>query len=611
VITAELIGTDLIGLTSDFDMRDRDRIKQLPGARHKEGKWTVPLSWGACIQLRGVFGTELAVGEGLANWSIKEYESRIGPNMELRTAVELGQDDPLISNWRTDGKTPKQLRPFQEAGVKFLTTARTAYLCDEMGAGKTAQAASALRYLAELGDSPFPAAVVTKASLLFGTKKEFEEWLPGYKIQVVVGSAAQRRKLLEEPADVYIMTYGTVKAHSRLAPYGPIRLRRCVVCDKSLKDEKQFSQTKCESCKKELNQIAWKTVIVDECHMLQDPKAKQTRAVWSLRTKDTENVFLLTGTPVTDNPGSMWAGLAMLEPEAFSNRGKFIERYVFTRYNPFGGGLNLEGLHPATKEEFFRIIDPMFRRMPKAAVLPFLPKKNYITRYCEMTAKQAKAYNQLKKKDKNSESGESMAELPNGLLIASDPLVRATRLSQLASGMLDFDEAGKLHVIGPSNKVDGVMDLLEDMGEDPLVVFAVSVDLLKLAMAECEKKKISYNYVFGDLTPDQVHKATEDFQGGKVRVIFVSTAKGAEGLTLTRSDTVCFMERPWSLVKSKQSEDRVHRIGSEIHDKINVVDLVAPNTIEEKRIRTLQEKGDRLEEITRDTSFLDWLLADE
>lgn len=610
MITAELIGTDLIGLTSDFDMRDRDRIKQLPGARYKEGQWTVPLSWGAANQLRGVFGSELVVGEQLTAWSHKIFESYIGPNLELRKAVALPSEDPIISSWRHDGKTPKQLRPFQEAGVKFLTTARTAYLCDEMGAGKTAQAASSLRYLAESGNAPFPAAVVTKASLLFGTKKEFEEWLPGYKVQVVVGSAAQRRKLLEEPADVYIMTYGTVKAHSRLAPYGPIRLRRCVVCDKSLKDEKQFSQAKCESCKKELNLIPWKTVIVDECHMLQDPKAKQTRAVWALRGKEVENVFLLTGTPVTNNPGSMWSGLAMLEPEAFSNRGKFIERYVATRYNPFGGGLLLEGLEPAHKEEFFKIIDPYFRRMPKEAVLPFLPKKNYITRYCEMTSKQAKAYNQLKKKDKDSESGESMAELEHGILIASDPLVRATRLSQLASGMLDFDENDQLKIVGPSNKVEGLMDLLEDMGEDPLVVFAVSVDLLKLAMAECEKKKISYNFIFGDLTPDQVFKAEQDFQNGKVRVIFVSTSKGAEGLTLVRADTVCFMERPWSLTKSKQSEDRVHRIGSEIHDKINVVDLVAPNTIEEKRIRVLHEKGDRLEEVTRDTSFLNWLLEE-
>jgi SNF2 family DNA or RNA helicase len=383
MIQAELIDENLIGLTSDFDMRDRDRIKQLPGARYRKGAWTVPLSWGACIQLRGVFGQELQVGESLAVWSNDQYQSRIKPNLDLRTATKLLEEDPILARWREEDQF--KLFPFQEAGIKFLATARKAYLCDEMGAGKTCQAASTLRYLEELGEDPWPAAIVVKASLIHSWKQELEEkWLPGRKVVLVTGSAAQRRKLLAEPADIYLMTYNTVKAHSKLSGYGGVRLKTCHVCDNSLPDTPEFSQAKCETCKKELNFMTFPSIIIDEAHMLQDPKAKQTRAIWALQTKDTKNIYLLSGTPVTDHPGTMWAGLSIVEPVAFSNRSKFIDRYVQQKYSPFGG-FNLEGLKPETKQEFFSIVDPFFRRMPKEAVLPFLPKKTYTTRYVEMT----------------------------------------------------------------------------------------------------------------------------------------------------------------------------------------------------------------------------------
>lgn len=599
MISAEIAGS-VIALESDYDLRDRDRIKELPGARYnmKTG-WTVPLTWATCQQLRGVFGNELAVGPDLTTWSVQEFGKKVGPAMSLRDAMELTEPDPIIERWRTSGET-KPLYPFQEAGVKFLVTTKYAYLCDEMGTGKTIQAASALRYMAEAGDEPFPALIVVKASLLIGWKRELAKWLPGRSVAVVKGSAAERRKILEEKHDVYLITPRILMSHSRLAPYGSMRLRRCHVCDKSLVDAKEFSQAKCEHCKKEANLIPWHTIIVDEAHMLQDPKAKQTRAVWAARTEATKAVFLMTGTPISSAPHNMWTGLHMLYPEAFSNRDKYITRYCATSYNPFGG-VNIIGLNPMYKDEFFRIIDPMMRRMPKEAVLPFLPKKNYIRRYLDMPAKQAKAYAQMKKG--------LMAALDGGTLLAENGLTQATRLDQMAQACLEI-VGDEIKMLGPSSKMEGLLELLEDMGDEPLVVFSQHRELADLALQVLTDRKISHTEIVGGLTPDQVDKAVQDFQTGKVRVIVCTTGAGAVGLTLTRAGTIAFLQRPWSMIASKQSEDRVHRIGSEIHDKITVVDLISTGTTDEKKLRMLADKGDRMEEILRDQKFLKWLLEE-
>jgi hypothetical protein len=43
----------------------------------------------------------------------------------------------------------------------------------------------------------------------------------------------------------------------------------------------------------------------------------------------------------------------------------------------------------------------------------------------------------------------------------------------------------------------------------------------------------------------------------------------------------------------------VHRIGSEIHDKIVIIDMIAADTVEESQIPRLHEKLNRLQEIVR------------
>lgn len=602
MITAEikdLKGVDVIGLASDHDMRDRDRIKQMVGSRFTDaGGWTAPLTWAACNQLRGIFGNQLVIAPKLMEWAMGYRDEVIDPALALRQSILAVEDDPIIASWRVG---EYQLYPFQEAGVKFMVTSGRTYLCDEMGTGKTPQTIMALKYLEQTGKNPFPALVVAPTSLTKNWEREVIKWYPEARISMIAGNITQRRAAIEADADIFIINYESMRYHSRLSGYGSIKLQTCVECDKTVADPKR-TKVKCERCPKELNLKDWQTIVVDEAHRVKEPKSKQTRAIWATG-KNVRFAFCLTGTALTTAPHDMWGALHLMHPDSFSNRGKYIDRYCDLGYNPFGGMI-VKGLNPATKDELLTIIDPFLRRITKKAVLLDLPDKTYIRRDIPMTAAQKRQYDQMKKG--------MIAELkPGSYMVTDNTLTKVLRLDQMASACMEENDVGGYRMTAPSNKVDALMELLEDMGEDPLVVFSASRQLLEITKPVLTKAGISWSEVVGGQTPDQRDKAVQDFQAGHVRVILCVPGAGGEGLTLTRADTLCFMQRPWKMSQSRQAEDRIHRIGGEIHETITIIDLVTPNTIEDTRLAVLAKRGDILEEVMRDKAFLELLLKGE
>jgi SNF2 family DNA or RNA helicase len=72
---------------------------------------------------------------------------------------------------------------------------------------------------------------------------------------------------------------------------------------------------------------------------------------------------------------------------------------------------------------------------------------------------------------------------------------------------------------------------------------------------------------------------------------FVGQARtGGYGITLTQANTVIYYSNSYDLEIRLQSEDRAHRIGQK--NNVTYVDLVCPDTIDEKILKALREKSD-------------------
>jgi SNF2 family DNA or RNA helicase len=501
----------------------------------------------------------------------------------------------------------EDLFPHQRAGVAFLSTARRALLADEPGLGKTAQAIRALKAMKENGEDVFPALIVCPNTLKKNWAREFEMWWPGVRTQVIKGSAAKRKKQFDETeVDVFVINWESLRSHSRLAPFGSVALTRCIACGG---EDEKVSTTRCEVHRGELNQIDFKAVVADEIHRSKEPKSKQTRALWAA-TGDADIRFALTGTPIANNVVDLWAILHWLSPQDWPSKTKWIDRNIDTMMNAFGGMMVI-GVKPHMEEEFYKTVNPHMRRMLKKSVLPWLPEVINDRRDVEMGVKQKKAYSQMR--------DHMLAELESGEVISAPSILTQTlRLLQFSSSYAELviDESTgepKAILSEPSCKVDALMTDIKsgDFGEDSVAVCAVSRQLIELLSADLTRAGIDHGLITGAISEDGRQKAIDDFQSGRIKWILFTAQAGGVGVTLTAARRLVMLQRPWSLVDYKQALDRVHRIGSEIHDSIIITDYVTEGSVEERVIEVLGTKADNFEQIVRDKDRLMQLLKDD
>ena len=585
----------------DVEYRYKELCKSIPGSSWSASDqiWRVPLSWSACLALRSTFRNDLVIAEDLGDWATNLLNTRISPANSLRELEEF------------ESTTNLDLFPHQQAGVEFLKTARRALLADEPGLGKTAQAIRAIKELKDSGEDVFPALIVCPNTLKKNWEREFTRWWPEATTQVIKGTSTQRKKqfdiAVESNIDILIINWESLRSHSRLAPYGSVALARCKECGGH---DERVTLTRCEVHKRELNEIDFKAVVADEIHRSKDPKSKQTRALWSA-TGNAEFRYALTGTPVANNVVDMWSILHWLSPEDWPSKTKWIDRMVDTMLNAFGGMMVL-GIKPHMEDEFQRTISHHMRRMLKARVLPWLPPVINERRDLEMSTKQKKAYEQMR--------DHMIAELESGeALSAPSVLTQTIRLLQFASSYANIvvdENTGEPRAVlsEPSCKVDALMDDIKsgDFGEDSVAVCAVSRQLIELLSAALTKANIPHGLITGAQNEDQRQQAIDDFQSGAKKWILFTAQAGGVGVTLTAARRLIMLQRPWSLVDHKQAMDRVHRIGSEIHDSIMITDYVTEGTIEERVLQVLETKADNFEQIVHDREkLLDLLKKDK
>ena len=79
-------------------------------------------------------------------------------------------------------------------------------------------------------------------------------------------------------------------------------------------------------------------------------------------------------------------------------------------------------------------------------------------------------------------------------------------------------------------------------------------------------------------------------------MILCTTGAAGEGVDLAVAGTVVNLSQSWSAVDSQQAEDRIRR-WTQKRSHVNIIDIVAKNTIDEAIRRVLSRKAKHLSDI--------------
>ena len=119
---------------------------------------------------------------------------------------------------------------------------------------------------------------------------------------------------------------------------------------------------------------------------------------------------------------------------------------------------------------------------------------------------------------------------------------------------------------------------------------------------ELNKRKIEVKYLDGTTNAKERIKLVSKFNESKEAEIFLISLKaGGTGLNLTSAKFVMHMDPWWNPSIEDQATDRAHRIGQK--NIVEVIKLIAKDTIEEKIIDLQEDKREIINSIMDDESL--------
>ncbi len=401
---------------------------------------------------------------------------------------------------------------YQERGVNHILNKRKVALFLDMGLGKT------ITTLTAIEDLMYASFDVGKVLIIAPLRvcntvwaQEAKKWEHTKDLTFVnlAGGKANMLKGLQRRADIYLINRENVKALVQQYPF---------------------------------SKFPFDMIVIDESSSFKSHSSQRFRALKNVAHR-TSHMVLLTGTPASNGYGDLWSQFYLLDggERLAKTIGLFRQRYMKVDY--FGHSYDLtDGSMKKIQDKLQDITLSMsaddYLELPK-----FIPsvlgntldgklKKEYLTFKKEMV---------LMKDGVDGVNAVSAAALTNKLL-------------QFCSGNV-YDEDRKVHHIHDL-KIDTLKEIIEENPDDNILV----AYNFKHELAALTKH-------FPDgVVLDKEGKAVDDWNNGKIKLMFAHPASAGHGLNLQDGGSlIVWYGFTWSLELYQQFNARLHRQGQTQH----------------------------------------------
>ncbi|SDO94592.1 Superfamily II DNA or RNA helicase, SNF2 family [Halomonas shengliensis] len=442
-----------------------------------------------------------------------------------------------------------ELRDYQARGIawmRFLSELGTGgILADDMGLGKTVQVLAHILDERARGALTRPTLVVAPTTLVGNWCAEAERFAPELKVVALQGGKAQRERQFEEAlpgADLAVTTYALLIRDLE-------RLR-----------ERDFG-----------------LLVLDEAQAIKNAASQTARAV---RALDAKRAIAMTGTPLENHLGELWAQLDAVAPGALGSQQWFGQRFR----TPIEKDGDVE-----LRRRLSRRIAPLMLRRTKQQVLAELPEKTDTRREVTLSGAQRELYESLRLAQ-HQRVQQAVAErgLAGSGIVMLDALLKLRQVC-CDPRLVKLESARKTQ---RSAKLDQLRELVPPLVEEGrrILIFSQFTEMLALIGETLEKDGIPFTTLTGDTPGKTRTQRVALFQQGEIPVFLISLKAGGTGLNLTAADTVIHYDPWWNPAVEAQATGRAHRMGQQ--NPVFVYKLVCAGTVEERILDLQARKAD-------------------
>lgn len=441
-------------------------------------------------------------------------------------------DSPIKHYYGWSGVTPFRT---QVETAAMLTLSPRAYVLNNIGTGKTCAALFAFDYLRTISPGLKMLVVAPLSTLTAVWEREVFARFSHLHAVALFGTRKKRLKLLEEPADIYIIN------HDGIA---------------TIKDE--------------LAEKNFPVVTIDELAVYRNASTKRWKMAKPLVSKALY-AWGMTGAPTPNEPTDAWGQVRLLTPDnVHYSRTKFkqqVMKQVSTfRWipRPEANDIVHEAMQPAvryTRDDSFD-----------------MPPTTIGYRDVEMTRDQKSAYKNM--------MDQFAVQVKDKQITAANEGVKISKLLQIASGFI-YDASGKQAILPSNPRFKLLLELIEET-DNKVIVFTPFKFSVKMLARVLNHVGHSVECVSGDTPKGERDRIFNLFQNAKdPHIIVAHPSCMAHGLTLTEADTVIWFAPIWSTETYEQACGRITRAGQDKHT--HILHIVG-SPVEKKIYKRLENK---------------------
>lgn len=483
------------------------------------------------------------------------YQDAIDFIVEQRDALFRQHILHCYTDEMLDSLLTTRLYPYQKEGIRFAFAKGKSIIADEMGLGKTIQAIGTAELMRreKLIQSTL---IVCPTSLKYQWKREIERFT-GQQAHVIEGLHHKRISQYQVDAPYKIISYNSA----------------------------------CNDIKI-LGKLETDMLIMDEVQRL---KNWNTQISMAMRRVESQYAVILSGTPLENKLEELYSVMEFADNFCLGPFWKFkAESIISDETGKVVGYQNLNKVGEMARQR-------LIRRTKKQVALQ-MPKRQDKILFVPMTKEQREEHDELKyvvvqivakwrrfhflsEKDRNR------------LLLC------LSQMRMLCDSTYILDQKRRY-----DTKVDEAMNIITNLLEtegEKIVVFSQWERMTRLIAQELERRDIGFEYLHGGVPSEQRGKLITNFADNPESRVFLSTDAGSTGLNLQAASTIINLDLPWNPAVLEQRIARIYRLGQQRN--VQVINLVAANTIEEQMLDKLRFKSAMFEGVLdngQDTIFL-------